>query len=137
MSLHLSHVTFCSSVTCHILKHFAWQVVLNFSHTALFLKFDILSLQTLEMAHFNPQYQTVKWDLKKGMLKKKNCRHIILNLNNENLCQSNLLKFVHSLWFSYFLEDFPLVLAEVSYMPWKLQQWGFIYHLPQDSRMYQ
>ena len=36
-----------------------------------------------------------KWDLKKGMLKKKNGCHIILNLNNENLCQVNQLIFGH------------------------------------------
>ena len=36
-----------------------------------------------------------KWDLKKGMLKKKNGRHIIPNLNNENLCQANRPIFGH------------------------------------------
>ena len=41
-----------------------------------------------------------KWDLKKGILKKKNCCHIILNLNNENLCQANWPIFGHFLWFS-------------------------------------
>ena len=36
-----------------------------------------------------------KWDLKKGMLTKKNGRHIIPNLNNENLCQANRPIFGH------------------------------------------
>ena len=39
--LYLSHVTFCSSVTCHILKilkKIAWKAASNFSNTASFLK---------------------------------------------------------------------------------------------------
>ena len=36
-----------------------------------------------------------KWDLKRAMLKRKNCRHIILNLNNVNLCKANRPIFGH------------------------------------------
>ena len=36
-----------------------------------------------------------KWDLKKGMLKRKNCCHIILNLNNVNLRKAKRPIFGH------------------------------------------
>ena len=36
-----------------------------------------------------------KWDLKKGMLQRKNCRHIILNFNNVNLRKAKRPIFVH------------------------------------------
>ena len=41
-----------------------------------------------------------KWDLKKGMLKSKNYRHIILNLNNVNVRKANRPIFDQFFWFS-------------------------------------
>ena len=49
------------------------------------LKWHILSLNT----------RRSKWDLKIGILKRKNCRHIILNLKNVNLRKANRPIFGH------------------------------------------
>ena len=49
-----------------------------------------------------------KWDLKKGMLKKKNGRHIIPNLNFENLCEANWPIFGHFFVVSLIFRGLPL-----------------------------
>ena len=89
----------------HFLLHFS-PFLKNWEFTPIFVQSNLTGQKSVSLHqcwYYRPWKRLIlslntrrsKWDLKKGILKRKNCRHIILNLNNVNLRKANRPIFGH------------------------------------------